>query len=791
MAAVLAATGVVVGSETAGADAVSGGGDYISLTTGTRVMDTRDPVVGVPKAGKLQKETPTTIQVTGVGSVPATGVTAVMATVSVLGPTEGMVLRIWPSDGTKSADSVIHSLAANANLSTTSALPVSADGRVTVENSAGEVNVILDVQGYFTTATSSSSGAGGFVPVTQTRMVDTRNGTGTTQATIAAGGNRTITIPTTLVPTTASAVYVNVYVAGATATGTLFLAPGTATTGGNAFNYLSGNTSSGLSAKLSGGKFTVRNSTGAAAVNVVIDVFGYWTGSATTGAGYRLSNSGRLYDTRSGTSPQPLAAGASADVQVGGANGLPVENVAAALLNVHVAATGDVGSTLPVKAWPTGTTEPATAVTNGIASATRSNMAPVKPGTDGKVTIKNVSGAAVNVYVELEGWFADPLPQLDVESNSRTAAFQATGADSSVPGPIELSFTNNAGQLVHAHIPDPEILNAGDTEYTTISDGETFTGTPLMLQQPNRLLSIVGRRTNALSWDKVQTSAATGAWPSSWTALGGSISSTPSGGRVADGRIVQFGVNSTGALWAQTQTAANGSFGPWTKLVNTTLAEAPTVVTDASGGMQLFARTTAGTIVVTPYTPGVAITSWTSLGKPSADALDARATPQVAVFKDRLRVFVTLADGTVMTQLQDLGGAWPKTYQEVPGLKAAGPVAAVVEPVDGTAQVFARSADGYLAWTAEVTKASSTWTSWKVFLNKLATDPTPLRWNDTQMARFGMIARIPNGNTQIVDFSEATKPDLASAKSARKAVEPTPTDDRDGTPTFFDLGQPE
>ncbi len=121
VAAVLAATGVVVGSETAGADAVSGGGDYISLTTGTRVMDTRDPVVGVPKAGKLQKETPTTIQVTGVGSVPATGVTAVMATVSVLGPTEGMVLRIWPSDGTKSADSVIHSLAANANLSTTSA----------------------------------------------------------------------------------------------------------------------------------------------------------------------------------------------------------------------------------------------------------------------------------------------------------------------------------------------------------------------------------------------------------------------------------------------------------------------------------------------------------------------------------------------------------------------------------------------------------------------------------------------------------------------------------------------
>ncbi len=200
-----------------------------------------------------------------------------------------------------------------------------------------------------------------------------------------------------------------------------------------------------------------------------------------------------------------------------------------------------------------------------------------------------------------------------------------------------------------------------------------------MVQQPNRLLSISGQRTNALAWGKVQTNASTGAWPSSWSALGGSLASRPTGGKFSDGRIVQFGVDSTGALWVQSQASANGAFGAWTKVANTTLADSPTVVSDASNNVLLFARTTADTMVVASYSPAGALSAWTSLGKPSTEALDSKSTPSVLVFNDRIRVFVTLPDGSVLSKLQDLGGVWTSSWQPVGDLKAAGPVAAVVE----------------------------------------------------------------------------------------------------------------
>jgi len=789
MAAVALFAGVgVTAAGGASADASVAGGDYVSFASGTRVLDTRN-AIGVDTETPMEAKTPTTVQVTGIGSVPSSGVSAVMATVAVLSPSSAMLLKVWPSGGSESVDSVIHSVPANKNLSTTSALRVGSDGAVVVQVSSGTANVILDIQGYFTTSTTDGSGVGGFIPVTQTRMVDSRSNLGTSGGSIAGGGSRTITVDSSLVPTSATALYVNVLVPSATATGTLFLAPGAATTsGGNAFNYLTGHTSSGLTVKLSGGKFTVRNSSAADAADVVIDVFGYWSGSADQGAGFRPANDGRVLDTRvTGT---PLGANgaedSSVDFQVGGALGLPVENVAGVLLNVHVAATTNTGKTLALKAWGTGEAEPGTSVVNGAPSATRSNTSIVTPGADGKITVKNFAASPVNVYVELEGWFSDPLPDLGVDSDTRTTAFQAVGADSSAPGPIELSFVNNAGQLVFAHVADPDLLNAGDTQYTTLSQGETFTGSPVMVQQPDRLLSIVGQRTDTTVWNAVQSNASTGAWGNGWTRLGGSLVGGTTGGRLSDGRAVTFGVNSAGALWVQAQDAAGDDFGAWTKLADTSLAQAPTVVTDSSGAMLLFARTSADTIVVAPYSTAGVLGSWTSLGQPSSTALDDKATPSVLVLSDRLRVFVTAADGTVMTLAQNAGGSWPTSWGEVAGLSASGPVAADVEPTDGTAQVFARSSDGYLAWVSEATKASGTWTSWKTFANQIATDPSPLVWEDSSASRFGMIARLSSGDTQIVDFTEATKPAVAAAstsaaRSAQVAAEPE----------FFDLGQPE
>ena len=752
----------------ASADASAGGGDFVSFATGARVLDTRNKI-GVTTTTPMAAASQLAFPVLGVGSVPATGVSAVMVTVTALAPTASMLFRVWPDDGSgPPAVSVLHSVATR-TISNTAVIPVAANGKIRIYNSAGTTHALIDVQGYFT-STTTTTGPGGFTPITQTRVVDSRSNLGTTGGSIAPGGSRTITLATAGVPATATAVYLNLTVPTATSNGTIGVAPGTAVTGGSLFNYVLGSSSSGMSVKLSGGKATFRNSAAAEAADIVVDIQGYFSPTSTVGGGYR-SAVGRPLDTR--TAGIPLAGGGQIDFQVGGAAGLPVRGVAAALLNIHTSNSNTDSAVLG--AWPTGTARPGTSVNHNPGdSVSRANLNVIQPGTDGKVTIRNLSTVEVHVYVEIQGWFADPLAPVAIELNSSTSAIQATAlpGDPTAPRALDFSYVDNSGQLKHGHVPDPDLPNnPNDNIIQTLSGGDAFTGTPAIAEQANGNLFIAGHHTESNVWAKTETNKAQVVWPDAWTKLGGSIISHTAVGTFSDNRLALFGVDPVGALWGTSQNAVNGAFGAWTKISAAGITGTPVVVRNPAGVLQVFARTLTGNIVTATYSTAGAVSGWASLGNPGA-ALDSTGTPAVAVGPTLIGVFVRTPAGEIATQQQIVGGTWSGTWTTIPGAAAGGRPTAVVHPANGTYQVFTRSTDGRFQWATEMTRNSGTWSTWASFFGDrddslLISDPTALSWVGSTTQKFGIVYRVGNDINVLSNLATTIPPPAAGGAQAK------------------------
>ncbi|HJV09652.1 MAG TPA: right-handed parallel beta-helix repeat-containing protein [Acidimicrobiales bacterium] len=128
-----------------GADGEPGGSGFSSLLP-ARILDTRVGI-GAPTA-PLAGNSLMTLQVTGRGGVPATGVAAVVLNVTVTAPaTEGW-LTLWPS-------STGRPLASNLNFVAGQTVPnlvvvkVSPGGAVDIYSSGGPVDVVADVAGYY------------------------------------------------------------------------------------------------------------------------------------------------------------------------------------------------------------------------------------------------------------------------------------------------------------------------------------------------------------------------------------------------------------------------------------------------------------------------------------------------------------------------------------------------------------------------------------------------------------------------------------------------------------------
>lgn len=128
-----------------------------------RVLDTRGAgqTVGVPTAGPLGANQSIDVQITGVAAIPADA-TSVAITVTIdQDATLKSFLTVWPTGQPRPLASTNN--AEPGLISPVSALmKIGANGKISVFNQQGAVNVIIDVTGYFvagedTTTTTPSS----------------------------------------------------------------------------------------------------------------------------------------------------------------------------------------------------------------------------------------------------------------------------------------------------------------------------------------------------------------------------------------------------------------------------------------------------------------------------------------------------------------------------------------------------------------------------------------------------------------------------------------------------------
>jgi phosphoesterase family protein len=237
-----------------------------------RITDTRNGS-GQPNAGNhLGANSTLAIQVTGVGGVPASGVSGAILNVTVTHTTSTSFLTVWPHGLARPLASNVN-WTAGLTIPNRIFVPVSG-GMVDIYNAAGSADVIVDVSGYFTDGTATGRF---FTPQNPVRILDTRPG-----APVGPNATRVLQVGGVAgVPRFATAVVVNVTVTNTSAGGFLTVHPSTtALPVASDLNWTPDKTIPNLVVATLGntGAISLYNSTGT--TDVIVDLVGYFGGAA-------------------------------------------------------------------------------------------------------------------------------------------------------------------------------------------------------------------------------------------------------------------------------------------------------------------------------------------------------------------------------------------------------------------------------------------------------------------------------------------------------------------------------
>ena len=245
---------------------------------------------------------------------------------------------------------------------------------------------------------------GELVPVTNSRILDTRSGTGAPKAALAAGHVLALKVAGVggVPQNGATAVVLNVTETGATKAGYVVAYPGgsgsNAPTASN-LNVKAGQTTQNLVTVPLGPDGTVDLIDSAGSADLIADVQGYYTTDGSTpGAGYYgVLDPVRVLDTRSGAAKAKVGPGRTLTLS------LPRNGSGASAVLLHVTATDATANTY-VSTYSTGSSRPAVSDLNLGSGRTVSNLVVVQPGSNGQVTFYNHSGST-DLVVDLEGVF--------------------------------------------------------------------------------------------------------------------------------------------------------------------------------------------------------------------------------------------------------------------------------------------------------------------------------------------------------------------------------------------------
>ena len=375
---------------------VSGGARFNPVTP-VRILDTRTTNTPSGVAGRVAQGGSLNLQITGANGIP-NDATAVVMNVTAVSPNVAGYVTVYPNGVSRPEASNLNFVPGDTvpNLVT---VGIGTSGQVNLFNANGTVDLIADVVGYYSPVSGSY-----FTAVTPVRALDTRNGTGAALARVGQGGQVSLQIlGANGVPNDATGVVLNVTAVSPNVAGYATVYPnGVSRPEASNLNFVPGDTVPNLVIVGIGsaGKVNLFNANGT--VDLIADIVGYYSPDNTAKQFFSITPV-RALDTRNGTGGFSAAVGqgASIDLTIRGANGIP--NTASAIVMNTTAVLPTGGSFLTV--WPAGVTRPLAASLNYVAGDIRPNLVQVGIGSNGKVSLFNNAGA-VNLVADLTGYFA-------------------------------------------------------------------------------------------------------------------------------------------------------------------------------------------------------------------------------------------------------------------------------------------------------------------------------------------------------------------------------------------------
>ena len=302
-------------------------------------------------------------------------------------------LTLWP-EGT--AQPYVSTLNSDGRVKANAAIvPAGANGGVSVYVT-DPTQVILDIDGYFVPAASSSS-ALQFYPLTPCRIADTRGPSGPLGGpSLTGGSSRAFPILSSScnIPSTAQAYSLNVTAVPHHTLNYLTTWPtGTTQPYVSTLNSLTGTVVANAALVPAGtsGEVSIFVSDDA---DVILDVNGYFAPPASGGLSLYAVTPCRVIDTR------PAAFGGVKVVSVEGSNCAPPSSAEGYVLNATAVPPGSLNH---ITLWPDGAAQPYVSTLNALDAAITSNMA-IVPTTNGNIDA--FASDPVNLILDISGYFA-------------------------------------------------------------------------------------------------------------------------------------------------------------------------------------------------------------------------------------------------------------------------------------------------------------------------------------------------------------------------------------------------
>lgn len=375
-----------------------------------RICDTRSGS-GLPCAGQtLGAGATLNVQVAGKGGVPASGASAAVLNVTVTGGSSNTQIRVYPVGGPVSNPVLNPAAGVTANNQTT--VKLGTGGQISVRNSSGSIDVLVDVEGYYASAGSE------FVSMTPTRIADTRSTSGKPYAgeTLAASGTLNVQVGgVSGIPASATAAVLDVTVVRPPHGGWLALYPAgiTRPQPASTMNYsASTNLTKEVTVRLGTspaphGAIKIYNAS-AGSTDLIVDVEGFYVPPAADQ--YVALTPARIADTRTGSGQpyagHPITAGGTLTVQASGVGGVPA-GADAVVVNFTVPS-GTAASSYLV-AYPAGTSPHPTATSIYWTGTDAFNESTIKLSSTGAFSVYNSSGTT-DLVVDVLGYDAPPPP---------------------------------------------------------------------------------------------------------------------------------------------------------------------------------------------------------------------------------------------------------------------------------------------------------------------------------------------------------------------------------------------